>query len=50
MGRRSTKELRLDGMTQWQKRKFKKKNSPQGQKEKNWTQNLLERLKGTESG
>lgn len=45
MSRRSTKQTRLDSMSQFGRRKFLKKNSPQGKHDaKDWTTSVLQRL------
>lgn len=45
MGRKSTKETRLDGMSQRGRRRYLKKVSPQGRKDaKDWTVNVMQKL------
>lgn len=52
MGRKSTKRARVDALNQFQKRKHKRKASPQGPNDKsyNWTSFLMKQLakKGAE--
>ncbi|MFD0827102.1 hypothetical protein ACT8ZR_15795 [Neobacillus sp. M.A.Huq-85] len=45
MGRRSSKEARYDRMDQYEKRKYKRKNSPLGREEKDWTEFLMKMIK-----
>jgi hypothetical protein len=49
VGRRNSKDARFDSMTQFGKRKYKKKNSPNGYKEGDWTQHLLKQLNKDQS-
>ena len=44
MARKSAGETRFDNLNQYAKRKYKKKKSPSGRKERSWTERLFEEL------
>jgi hypothetical protein len=46
MARKGSSKVRYESLNQWQQRKFKKKNSPQSRKERDWTFYILNKLKG----
>lgn len=46
MARKNSKQTRYDSFGQFDKRKYKKKNSPKRQDTNDWTTYLFERLKG----
>jgi hypothetical protein len=49
MARRSSKRARIDAMSQFTQRKYKKKNSPQGRNDaKDWTHYVMKKLNGEE--
>lgn len=46
MARKSSKRARIDAMSQFKLRKYKKKNSPQGRNDaRDWTQYVLMKLR-----
>ena len=49
MARKSSKRARIDAMSQFTQRKYKKKNSPQGKMDgRDWTQYVMKKLNGEE--
>ncbi|MDK7669287.1 hypothetical protein [Cytobacillus oceanisediminis] len=47
MARKNSKRTRIDSMTQWKQRSFKKKNSPQSFRDgRDWTYYTMLKLKG----